>query len=188
MHLVDWLPTLATIGGATSGDLPRGLNGIDFSAVLKSTHNTNQSPRQRMLYGVVEKLDQTSRHYQVLRSGAYIEGNWKVIMQSNIGDRNDWYVHKCVTTLPPSAGNRSGHLGWHHFPAWRQYWALYDLSRDLYEEDNVLYDHLSLFCRLRQRLHTYMTRAARPLRDVHGLQSAEADPARHGGFWTYGYC
>eukprot|EP00117_Sycon_ciliatum_P001808 scpid50047/ scgid7312/ Arylsulfatase J len=191
VHAVDWLPTFATLGGAEKRDLPRRLDGIDFSHVLKSPIDLKTSPRQTMLYGALLKTRNRRDGRGTISSavGAYRARYWKIVLEDSRNPiRDEWYIGTDPSP-PPTRGNTSNShlLTW--FSRTRSNWGLFNLKTDPFEENNIIRQHSGVFYELRRRLLRYVDEGVTPLSEVYPMQpeAANRHKALH-NFYTHGWC
>ncbi|KAK7506885.1 hypothetical protein BaRGS_00001736 [Batillaria attramentaria] len=172
MNAVDWFPTILSMAGITSTSkgaaVTSSVDGLDQRAMLSEDKPT----REWMIYNIDEI---TGR--RAIRKGKY------KLIQGKPGDRNSWYpISPCDNMQSLKADDYIG-----RYNEWN-YLHLFDLEADPDETQDIAENHPDIVQELKVELQRHEALRMNGHKPELPDFKAEADPAKHDGFWMPGWC
>lgn len=163
MHLVDWLPTLAKLGGVSS--LPSNLDGHDLlPAIFKGEHIPRTTIPLNINVNVIDG-----------KSGAFVgimSGDWKMIRHNyrpeEHVDYDGWYPTHPSHHIPAPENKTPGNY-------------LFNLKHDPFEQNNLYAKYPAIIEKMDQLLERYMEDYTPPQPNE---PMYEGMPIFHDGFWA----
>ena len=198
-HMTDWLPTFASIAGidTTSSEL----DGNDLSNLILNDSGNVDNPRKEILINDDSQNYRCNNTVTLLNGtvlgnvcGALISGKYKIVIgfqaSAPIEEYNGWGDNGVINNGTNATIQCNGTR-----PEWAEAvlnapladedeGALYNLSDDPCEYEDIKSTYWSIYEDLLIKLFEYNQRAVSPLKGQTDAEPGKANPDNNGGWWS----
>ncbi|XP_076811280.1 arylsulfatase B-like isoform X1 [Clavelina lepadiformis] len=182
-HVSDLFATFVYLAsGKDAYAVPSGIDGMN---IWESISDNSVSPRNELVYNIIEHSTSSKPPARVVEQAAIRYNNYKLIeidagVSVGFGGLNDWITPpENSTDVIGTPANMNAHtIGSYDY-------YLFDLEEDPYETNNIAATDITNLSLMLTRLSAAKGKA------VHAIDSTTSDnglPSNNGGVWGPGFC